>query len=379
MRGPIGLGVLVLGTACAAPRLVTQPAPALARAEIETSLLLIGDAGSPSARGEPVLAALEHEARRDTANTVIVYLGDNIYPRGLPDSTTPAPLRREAERRLQEQIDVGRRAGVRTIFVPGNHDWAKSGADGWNAIRRQERYIADNGAALAELLPRGGCPGPVTVDVGAHVRLIAIDTQWWLQRHAKPMDAASGCATFSESQVVAALEQTLRDGRTRHAIVMGHHPLVSAGPHGGHFSVLDHLFPLREVARWLWIPLPIIGSLYPLARQSGISAQDISSRTNRRMREALEHAFAEHPPLVYADGHEHNLQVLDGRSARHLIVSGAGIVGHEGGVGWRRDTRYATDAAGFVRLDFLRDDRVRLGVVVVGGSGVREAFSMWLE
>src|SRR3989441_1671350 len=57
---------------------------------------------------------------------------------------------------------------------------------------------------------------------------------------------------------------------------------------GGHFGWQDHVFPLREVKSWLWIPLPLIGFTYPIARESGISSQDAPSTAYRRMRAALE-------------------------------------------------------------------------------------------
>jgi hypothetical protein len=74
------------------------------------------------------------------------------------------------------------------------------------------------------------------------------------------------------------------------------------------------------------------------------------------------------------------LQVFQPARAPYVLVSGAGIVGHEGPVTWRADTRFASSAAGFMRLDVLGDRRVRLGVWTVDdrGSAV-EAFSMWLD
>ena len=102
----------------------------------------------------------------------------------------------------------------------------------------------------------------------------------------------------------------------RHVVVIAHHPLVSGGPHGGYFGWQDHVFPLRNLKSWLWIPLPLIGSAYPIARAEGISSQDIPSRAYTRMRVALDSAFAGAPPLIYAGGHDHTLQVIAGTSTR---------------------------------------------------------------
>jgi hypothetical protein len=351
-------------------------APAL----VESSLFLIGDAGAPDRAGEPVLRALTSDVARAAGERVIVYLGDNVYPRGIPD--TGAPGRGEALRRLDAQIDLAREAGVQAIFIPGNHDWARMGADGWNSMLRQQARIDQRGGKLVRLLPRDGCPGPDVVDIGKRLRLIVLDTQWWLHSGPKPVDPTSKCRADKDTEVTDSLRADLEaTDSSRRVVMVGHHPLASGGEHGGYFGARDYFFPLRHVSRVLgWIPLPGLGAIYPEARASGISSQDIPSGSNRRMREALEGAMLRQRPLVWASGHDHNLQVLAGRTARHLLVSGAGIYGHGSRVVQLSATRFASAAAGYMRLDVLLDGRVRLAVFEVDGQGrTREAYTRWLD
>jgi hypothetical protein len=101
-------------------------------AGIETSLLLIGDAGEPRSE-DPVLATLREEIRRSAASTAVVFLGDNIYPSGMPDLASSE--RRSAERRLDAQLSAADGAGA-VYFIPGNHDWAWQDGGGRAAIRR---------------------------------------------------------------------------------------------------------------------------------------------------------------------------------------------------------------------------------------------------
>ncbi|MEO7987240.1 MAG: metallophosphoesterase, partial [Gemmatimonadales bacterium] len=341
---------LLLLAACSAAHPLAQPVAAPGPAEVASTLLLIGDAGSPARGGEPVLRALERDAAVAPERTTIVFLGDNVYPRGVPDSASPA--RPDAERRLRDQIAVVREAGAHGIFVPGNHDWAKHAASGWDAIRRQGALIAaDSGPTV--MLPEGGCPGPSVADVGSRFRVVLLDTQWWLHKGPKPGPDNSSCSPSTPGGVADSLRGAIDGAGNREVIVAGHHPLASGGVHGGHFTWKDHIFPLRVVARWLWLPLPVIGSIYPLARQHGASSQDLSGGANRRMRAAIESAFGSHHPLVYASGHDHGLQVLTGTTARYLLVSGAGIYKHEGPVAWRDSTRFAASVGGYMRLDAL--------------------------
>jgi hypothetical protein len=168
---------------------------------------------------------------------------------------------------------------------------------------------------------------------------------------------------------VARLEALLRDADGRQVIVAAHHPLLSGGPHGGYFSLSDHLFPLRNLNPALFIPLPIIGSLYPIARSFGISAEDLDGPPYRRLRAALDSAFACAPPAIFAAGHEHGLQLLDRGRPPLLAVSGAGIYGHESFLQRLPETRFALAKGGFMRVDLLRDGRLRLGVVEATSAG----------
>ena len=97
----------------------TPPAPLIEAAD--SHLYLIGDAGAP-AKEEPVFRALREDVSRDPGPSVVVFLGDNIYPQGLP--APHSSDRKESERRLEAQLELVRSSGARGIFLPGNRDWA---------------------------------------------------------------------------------------------------------------------------------------------------------------------------------------------------------------------------------------------------------------
>ena len=377
-----------------------SPAPAVPET-IDSTLLLIGDAGLPRLEApEPVLEALRREAAQSPERTVVVFLGDNIYPDGLPAPGSKTRPRAEAALRRQvEALD-----GARGIFVPGNHDYH---AGGRAAVLRQAEYVAalddslatlgDSLAALGdslaahddslpgldvprvELRPRDGCPGPEIADVGERLRLILLDTQWWLDAEVA-RTVPTICPTASEDAILGALAQALSSASGRHALVLAHHPPASHGVHGGHHDWRDHLFPLSRAKSWLWIPLPILGSLYPLYRGLGGYGQDIPASRYEHMIARIDSTCAAHPPLAWAGGHDHSLQILSGRrGVPYVLVSGAGSVARPDAVGRGDDTLAASPHPGFVRLDALRDGRVRLEVVEVHEDGeVRRPWSVWL-
>lgn len=364
------VALLLLG-ACAGARPPVRVAPAPA-AEIVGSLFLVGDAGAP-ASDDPVLAALGRALAVAPERSSVVFLGDNVYPAGIPDSLSAAFP--EAYRRLKAQVDAVVASGARIFFVPGNHDWARHAPSGWDAVIRQTRLLDQLSGGRAALLPGNGCPGPVVRDLPGF-RLVALDSQWWLHSGPRPLGPEDGCATWDSAAVATGVRDAVA-GRGWESVIVAHHPLESHGEHGGRFSLLDHLFPLRHLKRWLWLPLPVIGTAYPEARNRGISPQDQSNRWYQRYRATVEAAAGE-GVLAYAAGHEHSIQILDQSPFAVEIVSGTGYVDHVDHLGRGPDTRYATATGGFVRLDRLADRRVRLAVIEVTARGVHETHSEWL-
>jgi len=385
-----GWCVALLAASCtpALKPATVEPAPMPPLDSLELALFLVGDAGSNAYDGEPVL--LELSKQSDSLRPVrqfVVFLGDNVYPRGVPPAGHPN--RDDAERKVAAQVLAIRKGSAQGILVPGNHDWDRQGRDGWNSILRQDTLVRKFGGTDVRLAPRGGCPGPDVIDLGEHVRIIALDSEWWLHNDVKPIGPESPCPTRDYREVTDSLKGALRDKGDRQAVVVTHHPLRSGGEHGGAFNLGDHIFPLRNIESWLWIPLPFIGSLYPFARTMGISSQDISAKKYRAMRQAFEQVFAEYPPLVMASGHDHDLQVIRGgrpevTNAEYQLVSGAGILGHSSLVRAIEGSLFEREAAGFMRIDFTRGGRVRLSVTTVVPQGKRpegesaEVFSMWL-
>lgn len=340
-------------------------------------ILLIGDAGSPARENEePILKTLREWAQAMPHRTLVVFLGDNILDNGMPP-VADAQERKDAERRLAAQLNVLTGSGARGLFIPGNHDWANGGTDGQDAVHRQGQSVNQALPGDDNFLPTGGCPGPsVQTEAEQHgVRLIVLDTHWWLHREGKPI---SPCGISDENDVIHQLEDLLSTARGRHVLVVAHHPLSTHGPHGGFFDWKDHLFPTTHLAGWLWLPTPILGSLYPLGRRYLFQfQQDLVGSDNRYMAGRLKDALKKVKPLIYASGHEHSLQVLKGGVvADYFLVSGAGSSEKITPVGHGDHTLFAHSHAGLMAVDFMEDERVLLRVIEPGEK--RPVFLMWL-
>jgi hypothetical protein len=340
--------------------------PPLADRSAETPdvrLFLIGDAGAEERNA--VLDHLQGAIARDPERSLTLFLGDNVYPAGIPDSLDPTRAR--SERRLRVQMNAVKEGGGRGIFLAGNHDWGTSEVSDARVLERQAAIIA-TAAPQLQVLPTPGCPGPSVLDVGRTVRVVLIDTEWFIRMPPR-RPALSNCLT-SETKVLDSLRIAIASAGSRRVVVAGHHPLVSVGPHGGRFGWTHHVFTLRELWRPLWVPLPGIGSLYPLARRVWTSPDDLRSARYSRFRFALDSVFRMRPPLAYAAGHDHNLQVLRDSSAGVLLVSGGGSRNRAGSIAPYRGTLFARRGRGFMELTVYGDGHAELSVVTVNGNDV---------
>ncbi len=329
-------------------------------------ILLIGDTGAPEVDGtDPVLALLDAHLQRAGDSSAVVFLGDNIYPRGLPRLTDDD--RREAERHIDVQLDVLRDYPGRVFFVPGNHDWDDSGRDGWAGVRREEDYIETALGRGDVFVPSGGLPGPVTIDLPHDIRLIAIDSQWWMHPFAKPFGDSGDYSIDEPADFMVALQDLVEESEDYRVLMVAHHPLASNSSHAGVFAPKFHLFPLTKTVPGAYLPLPVLGSvLLFYNRILGLTTQDLSHPTYEAYRLGITDIIGRHDGLVYAAGHEHNLQYFaqpgtDG--TQHLLVSGSGSKSDYARTGGT--SLFATRDRGFMKLRYYADGSVWLEAYTV--------------
>lgn len=313
------------------------------------SVYLIGDAGAATLN-DPNITLLSDMAKADGENSAVIYLGDNIYPYGLRD--TNVPERKQDEDILINQLSFAKEYKGRVFMIPGNHDWEKGKKNGWQQILRQGAFV-DSLAGHNVFFPKNGCAGPVEVQLNEEIALILIDTQWLVHPWERP--EGEPCDEKNEDDVIAQVKDMVAKNAHKKIIIAAHHPLYTYGAHGGKFDWKDHLFPLTLINKKLYIPLPIIGSIHPVARMLGISPQDRSNVHYKYFRKRFEEIFKQYPNLIYSAGHEHSLQYIY-KDSLHYIVSGSGS--KKTHVKQGKYSEFAAKEVGFSIVDFYDNGEV---------------------
>ncbi|WP_420580317.1 metallophosphoesterase [Reichenbachiella sp.] len=282
-------------------------------------VFLIGDAGEPALAKEN-LSLLRDQLSSAGKDATLIFLGDNIYPKGLPPQGHPH--RKEAEEKLKLQFDITKNFQGRTIVIPGNHDWAKGQKEGWTHVNEQEKFVKKYFDSKKVFYPKNAEPGPEEIKLAEGLYLIVFDMQWILHAWEKPLESDPLNKT-EPTDVLVDISSLLEKHKNDHVILASHHPIYSYGPHGGKFPFKAHLFPLTELNKNLYIPIPIVGSIYPGYRATAGSIQDIPHPEYKTIRNSLEVLLQQYPNTIYAAGHEHSLQHIR-KDGVNYVVSGSG-------------------------------------------------------
>lgn len=295
--------------------------------KVDFSVFLIGDTGAPFREGsEEVLQALKFQLKQAGDSSSVVFLGDNIYQEGMnPDTTYQA--RQVSESKISKTMGALDNYPGKSYFIPGNHDWRY----GVGGVRAQERFVENYPGADIQFVPDNGCPGPSGFDLGENWFLITLDSEWWINQSFKANVDVEGCEIKTRAQVINKIAAFADEKSDKNIVLAFHHALYSSGNHAGYYPFRDHVFPLTNIVDNLYLPLPLIGSIYPLYRKVGQSGQDIGHDRYQEFKRVILEAVEDNENMFFASGHEHSLsfyqkekQNENKEGVNHFIVSGSG-------------------------------------------------------
>lgn len=303
---------------------------------------LIGDAGyANEPHTQNLLQIVSKKLDNEGKNTTLFYLGDNIYPLGMPVKKNTAE-RKDAEGSLQAQIDMAKLFPGKTFFIPGNHDWYH----GYDGLKEEEKFVKERLGKDAFLPPKG-C-GITDVEINDNITLIAIDSQWYIEDWDDYPTINDDCNIKTREDLFIELEDQLNKNQDKTILLAIHHPLMSNGAHGGQFSARKQLFPLKYK-----VPMPVIGSVINIARRSsGYSTQDIQSRVYNTMADRIKALIQGRGNVIVVSGHDHNLQYIHHNNI-HQIISGAGSKKEAAKAVYANDFSYG--GTGYAILDIMKD------------------------
>ncbi|TNJ45197.1 metallophosphoesterase [Tamlana fucoidanivorans] len=315
----------------------------LPQKEVDKVFYLVGDAGKSLMGGmsKALTAFNAYIKEKKTKDDYTLFLGDNIYPAGLPKKHEKG--RAEAENALKAQANAVSKFKGNVVFIPGNHDWYAGGVQG---LRREEKYV-DNLLGKNTFQPEHGCPLE-SIDVSESIQLLIIDTQWYLENWNNHPTINDACEIKTRERFFEEVEGELKKAQHKTIVFAMHHPMYTNGSHGGKYAAEKHLYPFQNK-----IPLPGIGSLITQIRtQGGVSVQDRYNERYHRLMNRLETLTLDTDNVIFVSGHEHTLQYIENKGIKQ-IVSGSGAKESFAEIG--ENGLFSSGEQGFAELTIFKD------------------------
>ncbi len=318
----------------------------------DARIIFIGDAGKIDRAQAMVLRHASQQIIK--GRTHVVFLGDNIYPNGigLPGSREEATTKEI----LRSQFVPMRKNGAAVYFIPGNHDWDRSGKLGLAKVKRQSDYLKEQGDALLKMLPADGCPDPMAIKINDKFTIIVYDSEWWLFPYTKN-NSSGACKCKNEQEVLDRLKQLVEQNKGKTLLVASHHPFKTYGEHGGY----------KEI--------PVFGGLYRVVKSTFPFKQDTAHPLYQNMVSKITAVFKGVPNVIYVAGHDHGLQFIEGQNIQ--IVSGAGA--KQSDVHKGAGSLFATAKPGYVIADLTSPQQLKISFFAETEKGIQAVFTKMIK
>ncbi|WP_051292741.1 BamA/TamA family outer membrane protein [Olivibacter sitiensis] len=319
------------------------PAILLAQTAIKHRAIFIGPTGGDTALQEKIISKVEDMLI--AKSSTVFYLGSQ--------KVTEKKQGYQALSRLFKPFE---NKETSVFMLSGERDWGNQPS--WHELQTLEDYLKANAdSTWVHLIPKNGCPDPQLFQLDSNLVALSFDSNWLIQ----PTDMNNDdddCDCDTKQDVLDKIEELLYLNRKKTILLVTHHPVASYGHRGGYYTWKDHLFPLTNLNKNLYIPLPIIGSLYPLGRSTLFSSeQDLRQPQYSRWIDAMEDIMDQQHNIYLFSSHEKGQQLIQTEDGNIQSITGANKSAN-----LLRGKRavYSSGRPGFVVYDYLEDQSTRI-------------------
>jgi len=296
----------------------------------------------------PSFDRLDDLIEKQEGEVVVLIAGDFIDADGLELEPTPQEIAK-----LQRLMALGNSA-TQILFLPGDREWDNAKKEGLKKVKELEDYIKKEGGDRHHFLTEDGCPGPDVLDIGKSLRIVALNTHWFVHDHKRPEEQDTDCDLLNESEMWEELEDLLQPDGERNLIIAAHHPAISYGQYAGYKQARRHFLA------------PIVGSFIAGYHQNVGNSKDLANEGMAAFSGRMEDLLERFHGVIYTSGHEYDIQVNANEDNYH-INSGALRKGRPSARG--EFHQYRQKDRGLVQLRFFKDGEVDLLVYDSGEEG----------
>lgn len=280
------------------------------------SVYLIGNTTNCTPQ-DPVFKNLRGSLKASSSPTTLIFLGDLVNNPKIADSKSQL---------LEELKQVANdNKNGKSYALTGDRDWDNNGVNGLKNVNQLQKDLKES---KLKILPKDGCPGPISVELDESTVLVLISSQWYMHPHDRPYAPDTDCRSLTEFDFWEELKDHLEDAKGKNILLAAHHPVYSNGKHAG-----------KNLGKYHAIP--IIGTFYVSYRQQVGNPSDMAYPAYRDYNFHLQEILRDFPSVIYVSGHEENQQIRQIENDFHLNNGDA-------------------NSAGFLKLEYFEDGEILL-------------------
>jgi len=304
------------------------------------SVFLLGDPGEDNS-GAALEIVNASVGKNDTSHAIVIF-GKAIETKSKKDGDT------EKKKSVIETLNNDK---GKIIFIPDPDLKIKKATEIKSQIEKdltgRQVFIPDPGCMSKDELF-------LTNDlVAIPVQSILRDEEDILKKH--------GCETDDQVELVDEVKDFVDNNQRKNILMLAYYPMLNLGNHGGHFAWRQHLFPFTDLNKNLYIPLPIVGSIYYLLRSGLGFNNDQAYPSYKSYRRKMARALSEYNNVIYASGLEHNFQYYKINKQDFIITNSSG---EKSWVGKNQRAGFTYAGSGLVKLSYLKNGEVWMETIV---------------
>lgn len=288
------------------------------------------------------------QSRHLPGKTMVFVMDENKFLLG---KTRPSGREeRQQKMLLQKQVESFAALGIPVFFISANTEWNNLTAS-WGSARKVSTGIADSVMRLSRVR---ACPDPVELNLAPQLAVIIFNSDWWLDPY-EALPITEDCECRTRADVLARLDELRYKNQDKQLVIVSRHPFKSYGVYGNRGTFRDHVFPLTGINKNVYLPLPVIGSVYRFFRSGFVSPRNSKHPLYRDMVSGVDEILNAFPNRVHVAAHEKGLQLVEDDYVQ--AVSGPGAAQKISRKG--KDSRFANTHPGYVIADFYSDKSLR--------------------
>ncbi len=315
--------------------------------EIDQKLFLLGNMAHLST-DSPVWDSLQNRVANSKGNTNILFLGDFLDKNGMEKPASPEEINQ-----LEKCIQLGQTAND-YFFLPGDSEWNNGKKGGKKKLKNLNKYLKEK-LGKGKMTNGKGCPGPEVVDIGEHLRIIFINSHWFVHdENDRPNEQDTDCKFFNEIGFWDEVEGNIKSVINKNIIIAAHHPVYSFGQYAGYKLGRQHVTP------------PLIGSFLAGYHQNVGDRKDLAHHGMKSFASNIIRMMERYPTMLYVSGHEFDLQAHYFRGDYHL---NSGSIARKKDVSKGEGTFFKSNKKGFLELTFFNDGSSEMTANVIQKDG----------